>query len=256
MKRQKTWIGILLLFLLGSGCSVSNVDTALRAMRTALLSGKINDALASYEIQAQEAEKAAASSLFSQYYWGVAIVAYIQAASAANFGGQLQKAVIYGEKALEIARRTHAPAYNRGDPVLDYPPLPELSAIRTLLRIYRSVRAFDKALALIETGFTLTREIPYRREGSEAALSAALGHEFIRQRDYDKAIDVLLNAVYLFKSVTAGSRRFSLGAEQSENNLVGVLIDLGDAYRFAGRFDAAGQQYQDAFEYVGDGRRR
>ena len=144
MKRQKTWIGILLLFLLGSGCSVSNVDTSFRAMRTAVLAGKTNDALASYEIQAQEAEKAAASSLFSQYYWGVAIVAYMQAASAAHSSGQLQKAVVYGEKALEIARRTQAPVYNRADPVLDYPPLPELSAIYTLLRIYRSVRALIK----------------------------------------------------------------------------------------------------------------
>ena len=258
MKRQKTWIGILLLFLLGSGCSVSNVDTSFRAMRTAVLAGKINDALASYEIQAQEAEKAAAGSLFSQYYWGVAIVAYMQAASAANFSGQLQKAVVYGEKALEIARRTQAPAYNRADPVLDYPPLPELSAIRTLLGIYRSVRAFDKALALIETGFTLAREVRYniRREDSEAALSAALGRELIRQRDYEKAIHVLLNAVYLRKSVTAGVRGFSLTAENSENNLVGLLIDLGDAYRFAGRFDEAVQHYQEAFEYVREGRAR
>ena len=258
MKRQKTWIGIFLLFLIGSGCSVSNVDTSFRSMRTALLSGKINDALASYEIQAQEAERDAAGSLFSQYYWGVAIVAYMQAASAANSSGQLQKAVIYGEKALEIARRTKAPAYNRADPVLDYPPLPELSAIRTLLPIYRSVRAFDKAAALIEKGFTLAREVRdlNRREDSEAALSAALGSEFLRQREYEKAIDALLNAVYLRKSFTAGVRRFSRTAENSENGLVGSLIDLGDAYRSAGRSDEAMQYYQEAFEYVKQGRLR
>jgi CHAT domain-containing protein/predicted negative regulator of RcsB-dependent stress response len=258
MKRQKAWIGIFLLFLLGSGCSVSNVDTSFRAMRTAVLAGKIKDALTSYEIQAQEAEKDAASSLFSQYYWGVAIVAYMQAASAANFSGQLQKAVIYGEKALEIARRTQAPAYNRADPVLDYPPLPELSAIRTLLGIYRSVRAFDKELALIETGFTLAREVRdiNRRDEGEGILSAALGREFLRQRDYEKAIDALSNAVYSRKSFTAGVRRFRRTLEASESSLVGLLIDLGDAYRSAGRLDEALQHYQEAFEYVKEGRAR
>jgi CHAT domain-containing protein/predicted negative regulator of RcsB-dependent stress response len=258
MKTQKTWIGILLLFLLGSGCSVSNVDTSFRAMRTAVLAGKINDALASYEIQAQEAEKAAAGSLFSQYYWGVAIVAYMQAASAANSSGQLQKAVIYGEKALDIARRTQAPVYNRADPVLDYPPLPELSAIYTLLGIYRSVRAFDKARALIETGFTLTKEVRdiNRREDGESILSATLGREFLRRREYEKAIEALSKAVYLRKNFTAGVRRFSRTAENSENGLVNLLIELGDAYRSAGRLDEAVQHYQEAFEYVKQGRGR
>ena len=35
-----------------------------------------------------------------------------------------------------------------------------------------------------------------------------------------------------------------------------MLIDLGDAYRFAGRFDEAVQHYQEAFEYVREGRAR
>src|SRR5262249_14514256 len=148
---------------------------------------------------------------FAQYYWGAAVVAYMQAASAANSSGQLQKAVIYGEKALEIARRTKAPVYNRADPVLDYPPLPELSAIYTLLPIYRSVRAFDKAIALIETGFTLTKEVRdiNRRDDGDSILSAALGRELLRQREYEKAIDALSNSVYLRKNFTAGVRRFS-----------------------------------------------
>jgi tetratricopeptide (TPR) repeat protein len=252
MKRQKAWIGIFLLFLLlGSGCSVSNVDTSSRSMRTTLLAGKIKDALASYEIQAQEAEKDAAGSLFSQYYWGVAIIAYMQAASAANSSGQLQKAIIYGEKALEIARRTKAPVYNRIEPsVLDYPPLPELEAIYTLLRIYRSVRAFDKAVALIETGFTLAKEVRNinRRDEGEGILSAALGREFLRQRDYEKAIDALSTAVYSRKSFTAGVRRFRRTLEASESNLVALLIDLGDAYRSAGRLDEAVHHYQEAFD--------
>jgi tetratricopeptide (TPR) repeat protein len=244
--------------LLAIGCSVPKYQPTFASYRQAIVQGELKEALVSYEIQAQEAEKNAASSLFAQYYWGAAVVAYMQAASAAHSSGQLQKAVVYGEKALEIARRTQAPVYNRADPVLDYPPLPELSAIYTLLRIYRSVRAFDKASALIETGFTLTKEVRdiNRREDGESILSATLGREFLRRQEYEKAIETLSTAVYLRKNFTAGVRRFSRTAENSENGLVTLIIELGDAYRSAGRLDEAVQQYQEAFEYVKEGRAR
>jgi CHAT domain-containing protein/predicted negative regulator of RcsB-dependent stress response len=244
--------------LFAIGCSVPKYQATFASYRQAIVQGELKEALASYEIQAQDAEKNAATSFFAQYYWGAAVVAYMQAASAANSSGQLQKAVIYGEKALEIARRTKAPVYNRADPVLDYPPLPELEAIYTLLGIYRSVRAFDKAVALIKTGFTLAREVRdiNRRDEGEGILSAALGRELLRQREYEKAIDALFNAVYLRKNFTAGVRRFRRTLEASETNLVGLLIDLGNAYRSAGRLDEAVQHYQEAFQYVKEGRAR
>jgi CHAT domain-containing protein len=253
--RPTVLLASLFLPLFAPGCSFPKYPITSAAYRQAILQGELNEALASYETQAQEAEKEAAGSLFSQYYWGVTIIAYMQAASAANDIGQLQKAVIYGEKALEIARRTKAPVINRGDPILDYPPLPELSAIYTLLPIYRSVRDFDKAVALIETGFTLVREIDEinRRIGRESYLFDALGTELLRRREYEKAIDALLKAIYLRKSFTPRVRRGQTW-ESSENSLVGLLIKLGDAYRSAGRLDQAVQQYQEAFEYVKEGR--
>jgi CHAT domain-containing protein len=223
------------------------------------LEGRVREALASYEGQAQEAEKNAPTSWFPQQYWGTAVVAYMQAASAASVSGQLQKAVSYGEKAFEIAHRTKTPVYNRVNPsTLDYPPLPELSAIYTLLPIYRSVRAFDKARSLIEQGLTLAKEVSdiNRREDSESFLYAALGNDLLRRREYEKATNTLSRAVYLRRTFTAGVRRFGPTGEYSENVLVGLLVNLADAYRSAGRLDNALERYQEAFKYIEEGRAR
>jgi CHAT domain-containing protein/lipopolysaccharide biosynthesis regulator YciM len=262
MKNLKFTCLALLTIIFASSCAVEQAkfEITVTTTRRALLEGDIKEALASYEAQALEAEKNAQASWFSQHYWGVAVNAYLEAASAARFSGQLHKAIAYGEKALEIAERTKVPVWNRVGANLDYPPLPELSAIFTLLPIYRSVREFDRARVLIEKGFTLVRETPPsdspRRLDSESILYAALGNDLVRRGEYDKAIDAHLQAVYLRRSHIAARTReryYDVRArlvENSETHLTGLLANLGNVYRLVYRLEDALQQYKEAFSYV------
>jgi tetratricopeptide (TPR) repeat protein len=154
------WL-VLLSTLFVSSCAVSKFDGSNASLRSAVLRGEIKDALAFYEAEAQQAEKDATSSSFPQQYWGAAVGAYLQAADAARFAGQLQNAIAYGEKALEIAQRTKAPVFARGDnKSISYPPFAELYAILGLINTYESVRDFDKARVLVDRGLTLLKEIP------------------------------------------------------------------------------------------------
>ena len=102
------WTVLGSLFLLVSGCAVQQprFDDTNASIRNAQLRGEIKQALAHYESEARQAEHDAVTSLFPQRYWGFAVNAYLQAASAARVAGQLQKAITYGEKALDIAQRT------------------------------------------------------------------------------------------------------------------------------------------------------
>jgi CHAT domain-containing protein len=253
------WTAFVSLFLLISGCAVSRFEGS-TARRSALLRGEVKEAFASYEAEAQQAEKDAA--------WEAAVRAYLAAASAAKFAGQLQKAITYGEKALEIAHKTKvsvfADAWGSGPSNLQPPPLPELRAINHLIRAYQSIRDFDKARALVDRGSTLLRENPagdpITRLGSEAALYAALADDLLRRREYDEAIDALLRAVYLrrmhYVARSDRSHRRKLLrnlAENSEISLTGSLLDLAHAYRLIGRFDDALQLYREASKHVSAG---
>src|SRR5215471_18450909 len=91
---------------LAIGCSVPKYQTTQSAYRQAVVQGELREALASYETQAREAEKNAQGSLFPQQYWQAAVNAYRRAADAAREAGQLQRAITYGEKALEMAEKS------------------------------------------------------------------------------------------------------------------------------------------------------
>src|SRR5215831_20647061 len=125
--------------LLAIGCSAPKYQTTFASYRQAIVQGEVKEALASYEAQGREAEKNAQGSLFPQQYWREAVEAYAWAAAAAGRTGQLQKAITYGEKALEMAEKSKNPASL-------------FRAIEILVPIYRQVRNFDSARELIEKG--------------------------------------------------------------------------------------------------------
>ena len=257
--RQKSiafglFMGVLCIL---SGCAAPKFDGSNASLRSALLRGEIREALAYYETEAQEAEKDAA--------WGAAVVAYLQAADAAEFAGQLQKAIAYGEKALDIAHRTNVSMIARGNRsgTLLLPPLPELSVIESLARIYQSVRDFDKARAVAERGLALLKNNPsgepYTRMARESSLYEVLGNDDLRRGDYAKAIDNLLQAADLRRAHSSDRRALRRSmykterVENSETLLTGSLVALARAYRLAGQFDNAVESYQDALSYIGVG---
>src|SRR5262249_52769206 len=210
----------------------------------------LKEALTSYEAQAQEAEKNAQESLFPQQYWREAALAYGRAARAARQTGQLQKAITYGEKAVEVAEKSKNP-----DSLL--------RAIEALVFTYRQVRDFDKARELIERGLAVVKGLPPNtdvREFWEGAFYERLGDDLIREREYEKAIDVLSLSVYLQQNYLATVRRYSamsttlqrpsVWLNEQRGNLVERLTNLGNAYRRAGRLEEAAKQYQRAFDYI------
>jgi hypothetical protein len=62
--------------LLTLGCSIPKYQSTFPSYRQAIVRGELKEALASYEVQAREAEKDAQSSLFPQHYWREAAQAY------------------------------------------------------------------------------------------------------------------------------------------------------------------------------------
>src|SRR5215813_6076045 len=133
--------------LLAIGCSVPKYQTTFPSYRQAIVRGEIHQALASYEVQAREAENNAQGSLFPQRYWQEAVEAYGLAGNAARAAGQLQKAITYGEKALEMAEKSKDPGSL-------------VDAIHALALTYRQVRNFDKARDLTEKGVAIVKALP------------------------------------------------------------------------------------------------
>src|SRR5215510_15038565 len=237
------------LSLLAIGCSVPKYQLTEPAYRQAIVQGELKEALASYEAQAREAEKSAQASLFPQQYWQAAADAYRLAGRVAREAGQLQKAITYGEKALKMAEKSKNPG------VL-------LPAINQLSDTYRRLRNFDKARELIEEGIAIVKGLPPNtdREFWEGLLYERLGNDLIREREYEKAIDVLSLSVYLqqnylatvwrYSGTSPTQQRPSVWLNVQRGNLVERLTNLGNAYRRAGRLKEAAKQYQRAFDYI------
>jgi CHAT domain-containing protein/tetratricopeptide (TPR) repeat protein len=226
--------------LLTLGCSIPKYQSTFPSYRQAIVRGELKEALASYEVQAREAEKDAQSSLFPQHYWREAAQAYGLAGNTARWAGQLQKAITYGEKALEMAEKSKDPNSL-------------FRAIDTLVPIYRQVRNFDKARELIEKGIAVAKGLPPNTDPRafwEGALYGQLGNEMVRRREYEKAIDLLSSSVYLQQSYLATVWRNPVWLNEHRAAFLGRLTNLGNAYRRAGRLEESAEQYQRAFDYM------
>ncbi len=256
--RRVAMLWICLLAATGCAAESSRFQDTVESLRNAVLRGEIKEAMASYEAEAQRAEKNAE--------WGTAINAYTQAAEAARLAGQLQKAITFSEKAVEIAHRTNAAVLplargtTPGWGNLEPPPLPEIKAIRSLIASYRAVRDFDKVMALAERGLTLLKENPAgdwnTRLLVKAGLYSTLGDDLVRRGEYEKAIEALSHAVNLGRahfSARSAPRVPQQLAENSQTQLIARLLDLGRAYRLAGRFDDALEQYNEATTHLKSG---
>src|SRR5215467_2654289 len=226
--------------LLAIGCSVPKYQSTFPSYRQAIVRGELKEALVSYESQAREAEKNAQTSLFPQQYWREAVEAYGLAGNAARHTGQLQKAITYGEKALEIAEKSKDPQSL-------------FRAIDTLVPIYRQVRNFDRARELIEKGVAVVKGLPPntdRRAFWEGLLYAHLGNDVVRGHEYEKAIDLLSLSVDLQQSYMATVGRNPVQLNVLRGGLLSRLSSLGNAYRRAGRLQESAEQYQRAFDYI------
>ncbi len=211
-------------------------EVSYASSRLALLSGEVKEALASFESQAKEAENNAAASQAPQPYWKAANTAYSEASRLAGFSGQLQKAITYGQKALEMAEKTKDPDQ-------------WLRATEQLVLSYNFLGSFDKARSLIDKQFDVVKQIPpntYLRVLWEANLYQKLGSDLLRRREYQRAVDALSQSVDLTRerlSRLYGMRASQSAIEDAKTTTIERLKLLGDAYRQAGKFTEAVEQY-------------
>jgi tetratricopeptide (TPR) repeat protein len=157
-KDRNTVAWTIILILLVSGCAVSQpeFETTGPSLRTAISAGKTQEALAFYEAEAQEAEQSALSSTSSQQQWERASAAYKYASRMALHSGNPQKALLYGEKALDTALRTKEPRYL-------------LNALQELIWANGAVRNVDKASEFLAKAFEVVKQLP---------LNTNLGREY------------------------------------------------------------------------------
>ncbi|MBI2986049.1 MAG: CHAT domain-containing protein [Deltaproteobacteria bacterium] len=247
--KYAAWITAVLALFLASGCAIPDPNFEVREgavfyTRRALSRGKIKEALAFYESEARTAEENAAASFFPQQYWDAAARAYIEAARAARFNGDLQKSITHAKKALEAAEKAKSPEL-------------QIGAISNLILPLRSIRDFDQVSPLIEKGLKIVEEIPTntnRRLSRESSLYEHLGKDLVRRREYEQAIVAFTRALYLQQDWLADLYRwFRKDHPYIEVARVGIILKmeaLGDAYRRAGRLQDALQQYERAFNFI------
>jgi CHAT domain-containing protein len=241
-KDRNTVAWTIILILLVSGCAVSQpeFETTGPSLRTAISAGKTQEALAFYEAEAQEAEQSALSSTSSQQQWERASAAYKYASRMALHSGNPQKALLYGEKALDTALRTKEPRYL-------------LNALQELIWANGAVRNVDKASEFLAKAFEVVKQLPLNtnlRASWEGILNDELGREFMRKREYLKAADAYSTAIHWYRTWISRLKPNSPVVQTARTNILLTSNRLGDAYRRGGKLDDALEQYQQAFKSI------
>jgi tetratricopeptide (TPR) repeat protein len=200
--KRMPWAAVSFLILVFvSGCS----SPRYRSADNALLKGEIRDALAILEFQAREAEENARMSWWPRQHLATASWAYGEASKVALYSGQLQKAVTYGEKSLEMAENIKEVVPKVTPPVgTDELPSIKVRAILQLIQAYRSVRNYQKATELIKRGLPIIKDVgePAGYLALEGTFYFNLGAILIEQRQYGEAVDAFSASFYLQQGST------------------------------------------------------
>ena len=112
--------------------------------------------------------------------WSKASVAYRRATNRARLNGEYQKAIRYGQKAVEMGQAAQDPALQVG-------------ALVQLSYVYYQIKQREKEKEVLEKGIELAKTIPagISKQMIEANLYRELGWVYLTQREVDKAIEYL-----------------------------------------------------------------
>jgi len=227
--------------------SQEKFKTGVSHVRKALREGKIEEALASYETQARDAEEKSLTAESPRQYLMWSSRAYTSACRAARYAGRLQKAINYCEKGFEIAQKT-------GDPIT------QLKAISSTVHTYNQkwLGMYKEADRLIDGGFKIVKSEPFRsnprRLKWEASLYYMRGKILNSQQKYGKAISSLTKSIYLREAYIAkhlASEKVNQRHIKTERNSVVLgLRSLGSANLGLGKVELALKNYQRALNLV------
>jgi len=178
--------------------------------------------------------------------WQEASVSYRDAANAARLSGQLQKAVAYGTKALEMAEKAGAPGLQAG-------------AIWHLAFAYRMLRQLERAREWIEKGLEVTKQMgdEASRPVIQANLYRELGWNLLQRGEPHKAVEHLSQSLQLLEARLAflkkipAQRLKSPQAIPNIEQLATLTLDgLGVAHQRAGNAEEAIKTYDKALSII------
>lgn len=199
------------------------------ATRAAIAKGEVRETLSQVEAKALAAEK--------NNHWDEASSSYREASKAARISGQLQKAVSYGDKAVEMGQ-------NARDPGLQTHAILQLS--QTLGRLGQHAKKRE----WLQKGIEIAKLIPpgLFKENMEANLYRELGADFLRSGEAPKAVQYLSYSLQAQESRLSFAKSRRRGKPQRiqkvEDQVVNAIEHLGSAYRSAGNVEEAIKTYE------------
>lgn len=156
--------------------------------------------------------------------WEEAAMSYTMASLMARTAGQLQKAMAYGNKAMEIGERIKDPAIQGG-------------AIFQLAMNLQQLGQNEKARELLLKGIEITKQMLLgpRKEVTQANLYGVLGFSFMRQGKNEEAIDYIAYAVRAQESALAFLKKVPYlpdpeAIPRVQSSMLSNLFRLGTAY--------------------------
>src|SRR5262249_22682707 len=178
---------LLVVLLVVSGCAAArqNFETTGASVPYAIAHNRGKEFLAAMEAMGSQAEREAR--------WADASTVYSRATAAAKEMGQLQKAVSYGTKAVDLAQRAR-------DPIV------QQLAIGGLASAYNSLGQFEKEREWLLKRLEVAKQIT-GKENIEIQTYAQLGENFLRQGDVQKAVEYISHSVQIMDSRVSGYKR-------------------------------------------------
>lgn len=200
------------LFLVGvglAGCAAQKFQPTLAATTAAISRGEAKEFIGAMESGAVEAER--------NRGWALAAGFYNEASLAARNIGQLQRALSYSSRALELAEKAR-----------DQEKL--VRAVVNLALVHTTLRQYEKAKVYTQKGVEVTRTLPpgLLKQAFDGLFNRLLGEEYLRIGDLRNAIDYLSYSVQVQESRLAFhvSKRAYLDAGILENSVQFVVFSL------------------------------
>ena len=232
-------LAVLLVFIqtTTAGSQEPYFETSLISVVRAVSQGEAKKALLFYEKQAGYFENLARSTESTHRWWEEAARAYREASNTAHFLGDLQKAIVYGEKALALTEK------------LGHRRL-KLATLSSLVWAHGSGRNFAKVKELIELAFKVTKELPQNTLDWlwwHGVFHLHRGQDFKRRQEFDKAIEDFEQSIHFknefLKTLPGGDRK-----ELARTNMLAAYSGRGDTYLSVGNYDQALDAYQRGLE--------
>ena len=237
-----TVILFLLLQTVTAGSQEPHFDTSLISVYRTVSRGESKTALLLYEAEARRFEDLAKSGESPARHWELASHSYRGASDSARFAGNFQKAIVYGDKALALAKKVDLLR-------------PKLMAISSLEQAYRGIRNFAKAKEFTELGLEVAQGFPpnsINRLWWDGVFYVKRAQDFRHQGEYESAVEDYQDALNFKKEYLerVSERRVQVEDRRDHAQISIVLAHAGLAslYLSMGKLDEALESYRTGLE--------